>query len=204
MKNTISSKDLKMILNKGKKKSPSGEQKKKARTYYDRLREAVESGFSHKKDISYIDEKSIVLEFNNVSILSHNDILRINFKQLYPYIKMWKERVKENIKKISEKEKEKFNSEKVKIEFLFKLKHKKFLDYDATVACSKFIIDGIVESGFLDDDTIEIVPVILTDQVKNSEDESSILVVINEITESELLKYFSNTLIKNKKKLDSK
>lgn len=202
MKNVISSKDLSIILNKRKKEN-SSYNNKKSRTYYDRLKDAVESGFSYKKDISYVDEKSIVLEFNNVSILSHNDILRINFKQLYPYIKMWKERVKNNISKITEDEILNFNSNKVKIEFLFKLKHKKFLDYDATVACSKFIIDGIVESGFLSDDTKDIVPVILTDQIKNSENENSIIVIINEISELELLKYFSNTLIKNKKKLDS-
>ena len=202
MKNVISSKDLSIILNKRKKDKPLCNNKK-SRTYYDRLKDAVESGFSYKKDIAYVDEKSIVLEFNNVSILSHNDILRINFKQLYPYIKMWKERVKNNISKITKDEALNFNSNKVKIEFLFKLKHKKFLDYDATVACSKFIIDGIVESGFLSDDTIDIVPVILTDQIKNSENENSIIVIINEINELELLKYFSNTLIKNKKKLDS-
>ena len=41
-----------------------------------------------------------------------------------------------------------FLNNKVKLEFFNKDKNNQTLDYDASVGCIKFIIDGLVESKF--------------------------------------------------------
>lgn len=193
MKNIISASDYNSL----NKKTKSSNTLKKTRTYYDRLNDAISSGFSFKKDEYKFENETLIFSFLDVAILSHNDILRINFKKLYPYIKLWKERVKNTASKIPESQSDYFLNKEVKIEFLFKTKTEKKLDYDSSVACSKFIIDGLVESNILIDDVVDIVPLILTKQIKNKIKENTIIVIISEVNQLYMENLFSETLKNN-------
>jgi hypothetical protein len=187
MKNAINLEDLNK-MSKGKKSLL--DKKPKKRTYYDRLNDAVDHGFSFKRDLFSYDEekKELYIEFRDIILISHNDLLRIKFQSAYKYIKLWKERV---VFLLSGKCK-KFESS-VKIEVLIKTSKSQTLDYDASIACVKFIIDGLVKSNVIEDDTIDYVPLVLTHQEKTKDKMSSIFIVISEISKKELDSYFSNS-----------
>jgi hypothetical protein len=189
MKNAINLKDINLI--KSKKTNKKTEKK---RTYYDRLNDAVETGFSYKKDeIIFNKEHNIcILKFVDVALISHNDILRINFKVAYKYIKLWKDRVQHLVKKSEIPLPECFNENKVIFEFLIKTNHSQTLDYDSSVACLKFIVDGVVKSKLIKDDSLDNIPLMLTKQQKVKNEPSSIYLVISTITDKEVDSHFSN------------
>jgi hypothetical protein len=183
----MSEKDLNSLM------KPS---KKKARTYYDRLDEAVTTGFNFKNDSIVLNENSMVLNFSGVYLLSHNDILRIQFKKMYRYISLWKERVGNLIEDVSLKEWEKNKIKKIKIEFLYTTQNKQCLDYDSTVGAVKFVIDGLTESSVIFDDSIEFIPVVLSRQ-KKTRGENALMVVLTPIEEEEYENYFSEEFKKH-------
>lgn len=184
----ISQKDLnKIIKNKSSTTKSLGKVK---RTYYDRLEEAIKTGFIYSKDEIEISEKCIILKFNDVVFLSHNDILRIHFKRMYRYIKLWKNRVKEICKDKNFECWENNKSKPMKIEFLYNTKNNEFIDYDSTMGSFKFILDGLTESGIIVDDSMDYVPVILSKQIKNKEC-NSIYVVITSLDMEKYENYFS-------------
>lgn len=198
MKNLIDIKDLnKIIKNKNTKIkiNDDSEKKQPKRTYYDRLNDAVNYGFSFKNDsISINNEKNeCILKFENVVLISHNDLLRINFKMAYKYIKLWKDRVKNIVSTLELNDLDIFLNNKVKLEFLIKTKNNQTLDYDASVGCVKFIIDGLVESKILIDDSIEHIPLVLTTQKKVKDDISSIYIVIKKTSDEEIKSFNSDT-----------
>jgi hypothetical protein len=168
----------------------NGVKKTTPRTYYNRLNEAIKTGFCFKSDKAYNTGEAIIFEFINVYLLSHNDILRIHYKKMYPYIKLWKERVKHISKEINIEELNKSEDYKLKIEILYITKNSNFLDYDSTIAASKYIIDGLTESNIIEDDSIEFIPIILSKQDKNKE-ENAIKIVITPITQEEYESYYS-------------
>lgn len=182
----ISQKDLNKLIKNSKSNKPN----KVKRTYYDRLEEAIKTGFVYSKDEIEISSEYIIFKFNDVVFLSHNDILRIHFKRMYRYIKLWKDRVKELCK---DKDFSKWDVNKnkpMKIEFLYNTKNNELLDYDSTVGAFKFILDGFTESGVIVDDSMEHVPIILSKQRKNK-DNNSIYVVITPLNINEYNNYFS-------------
>tara|TARA_B100000700_G_scaffold267699_1_gene307838 strand:- start:114584 stop:115135 length:552 start_codon:yes stop_codon:yes gene_type:complete len=150
------------------------QEKKSKRTYYDRYNDAVTKGFSFKKDSIYKINDSIIIEFNDVILLSFNDLLRIHHAKTSKYKALWKERVNNILKNKG------YNLDTpICIEILY-INHKnKKLDYDASIACLKYIIDGLVKSEFIKDDTQEHVPLILSKTIldKNKEYDSIILCV---------------------------
>jgi hypothetical protein len=188
MKNAINLKDIKSIKSKVKTSD-------KKRTYYDRLNEAVETGFSYKKDVITHDNKNniCVLKFIDVALISHNDILRINFKVAYKYIKLWKDRVQNLVKNLDTPLPDCFNENKVIFEFLIKTNNSQTLDYDSSVACLKFIVDGVVKSKLIKDDSLDNIPLMLTKQKKVKNEPSSIYLVISTITDVEVESHFSDT-----------
>lgn len=179
MKTTISASEFKKIKN-----------KKTSRTYYDRLEDAVNYGFNFDKDSFIQKENSLILKFNDVYFLSHNDILRIHFKRLYRYIKLWKNRVIELSKKIDITKWEKIKNKKLKIEFIYINNNNEFLDYDSTIASFKFILDGLTESKIILDDNQDNIPIILSKQIK-SIDSNSIIVILTPLEDSDIDNYFS-------------
>lgn len=180
MKTVISSNEFKKIQN-----------KKTARTYYDRLEDAINYGFNFDNDIIIQKEESLVIKFNNVYFLSHNDILRIHFKRLYKYIKLWKERVIYISKKIDTNLWEPIKNQPLKIEFIYLNNNNEFLDYDSTIASFKFILDGLTESKIIIDDNQQHIPIILSKQIK-SKDNNGIILIITPLKEEEINNYFSN------------
>jgi len=186
----MSSKDLELLLKSKSNKSESQSLSKNKRTYYDRLEDAIRDGFDFKDDKISINEKSMVLVFNRVCLLSHNDILRIQFKRMYRYISLWKKRVINLVDTVDLKEWEKNKVKKIKIEFLYITNNKQYLDYDSTVGAVKFIIDGLTKSSAIFDDSLEFIPVILSRQQKTQGD-NSLIVVLTPIEEEEYEKYFS-------------
>lgn len=179
MKTIISSSDFKKM-----------QTKKKSRTYYDRLEDAINFGFNFDKDIIKQDENSLIIEFNEVYFLSHNDILRIHFKRLYRYIKLWKERVINISKKIDKNNWDLIKINPLKIEFIYVNNNNEFLDYDSTIASFKFILDGLTESEIIIDDNQNHVPIILSRQLK-SKDKNAIILVITPIQDIDINNFFS-------------
>ncbi len=181
----ISKSDLNKII-----KNSKNNKVKVQRTYYDRLEEAIKTGFVFSKDEIEISSKSIVFKFNDVVFLSHNDILRIHFKRMYRYIKLWKDRVKELCKDRDFSEWEINKNSPMKIEFLYNTKNNEFLDYDSTIGSFKFILDGFTENGIIVDDSMDYVPIILSKQRKNK-NKNSIYVVITPLDLKDYENYFS-------------
>jgi len=181
----ISKSDLNKII-----KNSKNNKVKVQRTYYDRLEEAIKTGFVFSKDEIEISSKSIVFKFNDVVFLSHNDILRIHFKRMYRYIKLWKDRVKELCKDRDFSEWEFNKNSPMKIEFLYNTKNNEFLDYDSTIGSFKFILDGFTENGIIVDDSMDYVPIILSKQRKNK-NKNSIYVVITPLDLKDYENYFS-------------
>ena len=179
MKTIITSNEFKKMQN-----------KKQSRTYYDRLEDAINYGFNFDNDIFIQEEDSLILKFNDVYFLSHNDILRIHFKRLYKYIKLWKERVKSISKKIDINKWENVKNKLLKIEFIYVNNNNEFLDYDSTIASFKFILDGLTESKIIIDDNQDHVPIILSKQLKSKE-KNSIIVIITVLNQEEINNYFS-------------
>ena len=196
MKNGIDLKDLKGMGKRGAGKTKSDNKKK--RTYYDRLNDAVETGFSFKEDEIHVDleKEECFIKFKNTVLINHNDLLRIKFNVAYKYIKLWKERVVNVVKKLDDSQMKIFLNNPVKIEILIETKNAMTLDYDASIGSSKFIIDGLVKSKILEDDTKEHIPLILTSQKKSKVNISSIYIIIKPIKEYELRKYFSDSFNK--------
>ena len=185
----ISQKDLnKIIKNKSTKNTKLPKIK---RDYYDRLEEAIKTGFVFSKDEIFINEKSVIIKFNDVVFLSHNDILRIHFKRMYRYIKLWKDRVKEICKEKDFSTWECNKKKPMKIEFMYNTKNNEFLDYDATIGAFKFILDGLTENGVIVDDSMDYVPIILSKQNKNK-DNNSIYVVVTSLDMENYENYFSD------------
>ena len=171
-------------------------EKKKTRTYYDRYNDAVSKGFSFKKDDIYVlKNDSIVIEFNDVILLSLNDLLRIHEKKAYKYKCLWKERV------INILEKNNYNiNTPITIEILYINRKNKKLDYDASIACTKYIIDGLVKAKLIEDDTQEHIPLILSNTIINKDAEyDSVILCIKSI--GDINNYYSEdfkSIIKNK------
>lgn len=161
------------------------------RTYYDRLKEAISTGFNFSNDSVVVSKDSIVIDFNEVYFLSHNDLLRIHFKSLYRYIKLWKDRVKYVFSNEDLSVWEESKKNKLKIEFLYVTKNNDYLDYDSTVGSFKFIMDGLTEAGIIIDDSMEYVPLVLSKQKKNNK-KNSIKVVITVLKEEDYDKCFSD------------
>ena len=113
-------------------------------------------------------------------MLSNNDMLRIHYKKSYKYRELWKERI---ISLVNENKLKKIK-DPVLIEALYIKRNNKTLDYDSSISCLKYIIDGFVKSGILEDDCISIVPYILTKTiVDKSQKFDSIILSIKEIDE---------------------
>lgn len=165
--------------------------KKVKRTYYDRLEDAIKTGFVFSNDEIIINKYSIIFKFNDVVFLSHNDILRIHFKRMYRYIKLWKERVKSICKDKDFSEWHEFQDKPMKIEFLYNTKNNEFLDYDSTIGAFKFILDGLTENKIIVDDSMNYVPIILSKQLKNKE-KNSIYVVVSILDIEKYNDYFSD------------
>lgn len=169
MKN-ISIKDLK-----------NKKEKKKQRSYYDRYNDAIEFGFNNSEDYFEKINKSFVFHFKNIIILSNNDMLRIHYKKSYKYRELWKERVislieKANIKKLKTP---------ILVEALYIKNKNKALDYDSSVSCLKYILDGLVKSGIINDDNLKHIPHIMTKTIiNNNEKYDSIIISIKEIDEN--------------------
>lgn len=184
----INQKELNKIIK--NKNTNNSKLNKPKRTYYDRLDEAIKTGFVFSNDEVKISSESIVFKFNDVVFLSHNDILRIHFKRMYKYIKLWKDRVKEICKDKDFSEWSINKDYPIKIEFLYNTKNNEFLDYDSTIGAFKFILDGFTENGVIMDDSMDYVPIILSKQRKNKKN-NSIYVVITPLNLNEYENYFS-------------
>lgn len=175
MKNSINLKDFN-----------TNKTKQKKRTYYDRLNEAVKTGFPLGKDTLIEKENSIIYKFHDVVLISNNDLLRIKFNLCTKYKNLWKERVENLSKRIENKDI--FKNKKVKIEYLLETNKSVTLDYDSAISSTKFITDGFVNSGLLIDDNLNYVPLILSNQKKVKKNEVSKLYAIITVVDDEYLK----------------
>jgi hypothetical protein len=187
---TLSAKDLK------KHGIEVAAKTKKRRTGVDRMLEAISSGFPCGADSCSLSNGKLFIELNVVSLLSHNDILRINFKQLHRYICLWKERIALSLRALNHDKKKFVFAESVKIEFLYERKTARKLDYDSAVAVTKFIVDGLVEQKVIEDDSDDFLKLILVKQCHGKSDTDNIKLLISPCSESDVDKLFSLELSK--------
>lgn len=147
---------------------------KKKYDYYDRYKDAIENYFYFNNDKFEKKDNFYIFKFNKIKILSLNDLLRIKYQESYKYRELWKERVL-NLVKLNNIQK---ISTPISMEVLYINKQNRMLDYDASVACLKFIIDGFVKSGLIEDDTQNHLPIVLTKTVVNKELEDNSMIIL--------------------------
>lgn len=161
---------------KGSSKPAKGKVK---RTSFDRLNSAIDSNkftFDDSLEID-VDYSQCVLRFDGASLVSNNDLLRLDNRDIFKYKKSWERRVK---KLVTDDLIENWNKNwegMVKIEYIYS-RMGNFLDLDGMSAALKAVIDGLVVSGLLVDDGQAEIPIQLPYQVKG---ESFLALVITKI-----------------------
>ncbi len=158
-------------------------EKKKTRTAFDRLQDAIDimnqKGVNDK--IYFNDDYSVcILEFRNIAFLSNNDLLRIDNREIYKFKMAWHDRVDDLIKKIDISKWEDTKKNQILIEFMYKTKNAQEYDPDAIVSAFKSTLDGMVKSGLLNDDKVSDVPLIIPRQEKTKK-ENSLFIVLSKI-----------------------
>lgn len=169
----ISKKDFDKINNKKKDKSVieviSKEDvlnTKKTRTSIDRLKDATNILRTRPNvDKLYLSSDTIILEFIDIALVSNNDLLRIDNREIYSFKSAWHERVLDLIKGV-DLSNWKTKDAPVVIEFLYKTKNAKVYDPDSIVSAFKSTLDGLVCAKILKDDTVEHIPIIIPRQEK--------------------------------------
>jgi hypothetical protein len=157
---------------------------KKPRNSYDRLESSIEiinnNGKNDKISIDD-DSKFCVIYFENINLLSYNDLLRLDNRKIFKLKKAWHKRIKKLTENISLKHWD--NSRGFILEFLYKPKHGLFLDADAITASLKATIDGLVHSSLLKDDNNNFVELIIPRQEKQdvSKKYSELSIVISPV-----------------------
>lgn len=179
--------------------------KNKKRTSIDRLKDAT---CTLKKypvaDKIYLSKDTIILDFIDIALVSNNDLLRIDNREIYAFKLAWHERVANLLKGVDLSNWDTKNHPVI-IEFLYKTKNAKNYDPDSIVSAFKSTLDGLVCSGVLKDDTVEHIPLIIPRQEKYNIGEKK-LNKINTLTivispANELEKYYTDTfkkVLKNK------
>lgn len=194
----LSEKDLKKIMEKSKiiikeeKNQNTEETVKKKYSPKKRLNAAIDL----LKNNNTVDDKiyfnnnfsECILEFNNITLLSFNDLLRNDNRHLFSFKKNWEKRI---LDLLSYKDITAWNTTKsgpIIIEFLYKTD--KFVDPDSICASFKYPLDGIVKAGLLFDDNNSHVPLIIPRQEKRTEKFDSLVIVLSPLKNIE--KYYTD------------
>jgi len=140
---------------------------KKKRTSIDRLKDATAILNQYPNDDKiFISGDSMILHFDDIALISNNDLLRIDNREIYAFKKAWHERVAHLLKGIDLSD-WKTKEIPVVIEFLYMTKNAKTYDPDSIVSAFKSTLDGLVCANVLNDDTVENIPLIIPRQEKS-------------------------------------
>lgn len=170
---SLSSKQMKEILKNQKKTSDLDENIKEEpvkpkRTAIDRINDAVIIIEQYpNNDKIYLHKDTLILNFEDIALISNNDLLRTDNRKIYVFKKAWHERVAHLLKNV-DLSKWKTKTVPVVIEFLYCTKNAKRYDPDSIISAFKSPLDGLVEAGVLNDDTVEDIPIIIARQEKST------------------------------------
>jgi Holliday junction resolvase RusA-like endonuclease len=167
------------------KKSSNGKNK------YDRLIQYTNNNKIANSDEAYFDKEtsSFIFKFSDARLMSNNETLRIRHEVMHGYISSWHNRVSRSY---GSSDYTFPSGSMLKFDMLV-LTNKNFQDIDNLNASFKTVVDGIVRSSLVEDDTQAIIPIQIPYQVKSST--NKIIVTIREITQSELLTFFNPATI---------
>lgn len=157
--------------------------KKKTRNSFDRLNDAIDiMNSDNSRDRIYFnnDYSACIIEFNNIALLSNNDLLRIDNRYIYKFKMCWHDRVVNLLNGVDLKEWENTKKNPILIEFLYKTKNAQVYDPDSISSAFKSTLDGIVKAGLLVDDKIDNVPLIIPRQEK-TKNENSLIIVLSKL-----------------------
>lgn len=173
---------------------------KKKRTSIDRLKDATATLKKFPvEDKLFLSGDTIILDFKDIALVSNNDLLRIDNREIYSFKTAWHDRVS-NLLKGVDLSNWKTKENPVIIEFLYKTKNAKVYDPDSIVSAFKSTLDGLVCSGVLKDDTVENIPLIIPRQEKyivKDKDETKINTLTIVISPAyDITKYYTETFKK--------
>jgi hypothetical protein len=186
----LNNNELKKLINK-----KSGEEPKKIyRTPADRFQDVLAfnkvNTFSDK--ISFQDNFCLI-ELNHIKLLSNNDVLRIDNRKLTSYKNQCKNRIKNLVNKKDNKYIKwlKFiENRPVKLEYIYAPQHGRKMDTtDGITGAFKYLVDGLVISGLLKDDTDDHIPFIIPKQFKGNDQIFILMTLIDNIEQ-----YYSQEL----------
>lgn len=193
----LSDKDFKKIMEKSKTiikpetKDKEVETIKKKYSPKKRLNDAIDllkhNTTTNDKIYFNNDYSECILEFNNITLLSFNDLLRNDNRHLFSFKKNWEKRILDLLSYKNITAWDKTKNGPIIIEFLYKTD--KFVDPDSICASFKYPLDGIVKAGLLFDDNNNHVPLIIPRQEKRSEKFDSLIIVLSPLNNIE--KYYT-------------
>lgn len=166
--------------------------KKKTRNSFDRLNDAIDiMNSDNSRDRIYFnnDYSACIIEFNNIALLSNNDLLRIDNRYIYKFKMCWHDRVVKLLNGVDLKNWEETKKSQILIEFLYKTKNAQVYDPDSISSAFKSTLDGIVKAGLLVDDKIDNVPLIIPRQEK-TKNENSLIIVLSKLDNID--RFYSN------------
>ncbi len=166
--------------------------KKKTRNSFDRLNDAIDiMNSDNSRDRIYFnnDYSACIIEFNNIALLSNNDLLRIDNRYIYKFKMCWHDRVVNLLNGVDLKNWEETKKSQILIEFLYKTKNAQVYDPDSISSAFKSTLDGIVKAGLLVDDKIDNVPLIIPRQEK-TKNENSLIIVLSKLDNID--RFYSN------------
>jgi len=169
---SMNSKELKKILDSKKDKNliseVAKEPVKEKRTAIDRINDAVVTLEQYpNNDKVYMHKDTLILNFEDIALISNNDLLRTDNRKIYGFKKAWHERVAHLLKNV-DLSNWKTKENPVVIEFLYCTKNSKRYDPDSIISAFKSTLDGLVEAKVLKDDTVEDIPLIIARQEKST------------------------------------
>lgn len=135
------------------------------------------------------DFSECILEINDITLLSFNDLLRNDNRHLFSFKKNWECRILNLLKHKDISNWENTKNQPILIEFLYKTD--KFVDPDSICASFKYPLDGLVKSGLLIDDNNKHVPLIIPRQEKRTEKFDSLIIVLSPL--KDIKKYYTNS-----------
>lgn len=190
----ISEKNFKNLLK--QKKITLGElglkESENKRNNQDRLSDAIEKikVLNEKDKICLNEDKSkclILLE--DVIMISTNISLRLGAKQMHTYKQLWKDRIKNLASDNFLQQWGDISDRQVKIEFLYEIPTKKYMDYDGRIGAFKSALDGLVDAEIIKDDKENFVPIVLGKQQKSKDKKYRLYIIIS--IEKDFEKYYS-------------
>lgn len=169
-------------------------------SYYKKLEKINSKSDIEKILISKLDciiesqkNDTLIFKINDIEILNLNEMFRIDFRRLDSYKINHKNRIisliSKNFPNLTKENPFFERNNELVLEILY-YKNSKLLDYDGSVSCFKFLIDGLTKSHVIFDDNYNNIKLVLVKQIKSENNQNDLYFVLKKIDNVD--SYFSD------------